>query len=318
MILVSGASGFLGQRLLPMLCERGDSVIALYHSHLGTYKHPNLSYVQTDLMDSAEVCELMEEYDIHLIIDLAAIINYDQQSDTIDANKMMTRNLVNAAESKVEKYLKLSSIAALGSTQNTNELITENSPWDSKIKHSSYALGKKLSELEVWRAQAEGLQVMVLCPGVILGISDSASLSDSFTRTICKEQKYFTLGRSLYVDVDDVVAAILQCLDQWVDQGKYIIGNQNISFQELLNTASGVLEHEPPKYELKRKYSGLFRVMYNIKTRLQAKKTFVTRENMKNLFAVRNYDTSKFTKQYPHFVYTPLDESFAKFKIQIK
>ncbi|WP_449401278.1 SDR family oxidoreductase [Chryseobacterium wanjuense] len=40
--------------------------------------------------------------------------------------------------------------------------------FNPKLEHSAYALSKHLSEMEVWRASAEGLNVVIINPGMII------------------------------------------------------------------------------------------------------------------------------------------------------
>ncbi len=315
-ILVSGASGFVGQHLLPHLIAQGHNIIGLIHKNTPQYRHENLSYIAVDLTDVSDVLHQLESVDPALIIDLAAIIDYSKKNreETIAKNVIMTNNLVNWALSKNAQYLKLSSIAALGEANEPHQIIDENNVWDDDLRHSSYAMAKYLSELEVWRGFAEGLDVAVLNPGIILGRGVKGALSDNFSRTITEPQKYYTHGKSLYVDVMDVVQAISTVVQQWQTGAKYIIGAENITFAKLLFTAADSLGFPRPHRELKSGFSNLFRVLFNLKSKLQGKDAFLSKENVQNLFAVKNFNTDKFTKMYPDFGYTELSTTLKRIK----
>ncbi len=313
-IIVSGASGFVGQHLLPRLLASGHRVIGLVHSSRPSLQHEHLDYLQVDLTDTSDVLDKLHSLSADMIIDLAAIIDYDRsrRQSIISRNIDMTRNLVNTALEHPTRYLKVSSIAALGRPLAPELHIDEDTPWDDDAHHSSYAMAKYLSELEVWRGYAEGLEVMVLNPGIILGISHTDAISNSFSCTIIQPQKYYTLGKTLYVDVEDLVTVIELMIAQWQTGEQYIIGGLNISFRELLDTAAQTLDMPPPTRELQPWMSGLFRMVFNLKKKLQGKDGFLSTENVRSLFEIKNYDSSKFSLAFPEFSYTPLDSTLLR------
>ncbi len=313
-VLVSGSSGFVGQRLLPQLAADGHTVMGLTHSRSPLFIHPQVEYKSLDLEDLTAVTEVVADYAPELIIDLAAIIDYSgkRRSQTINRNINMTAHLTYAAQDQGCRYFKISSIAALDQPDSDSNLISENSTWDYKAKHSPYAEAKKYSELEVWRAYAEGLDVMVLCPGVILGVGDEQSISHNFSQTITQAQKYYTYGVSLYVDVEDLVQTIAALMTDWKSGSKYIVGGYNISFRTLLETAASAIGYEPPTRELKPWMSTLYRYFFNLKQGLKGEKGFVSRANMQSLYTQSYYAHDKLQQDYPQIKYAPLEETLRR------
>ena len=59
----------------------------------------------------------------------------------------------------------VSSIAVLDGLNENGEL-DESSDFNPKIDHSAYAISKHFSEMEVWRASAEGLNTVIVNPGI--------------------------------------------------------------------------------------------------------------------------------------------------------
>jgi nucleoside-diphosphate-sugar epimerase len=51
----------------------------------------------------------------------------------------------------------------------TETIITEASEWNPEKQHSDYAISKYGAEMEVLCAQQEGLDVIIVNPGVIIG-----------------------------------------------------------------------------------------------------------------------------------------------------
>jgi nucleoside-diphosphate-sugar epimerase len=67
----------------------------------------------------------------------------------------------------IKKLCHISSTAALGDVLST-ETITRSANGILK-KNSDYAISKYGAEMEVWRGQQEGLDVIIVNPGVIVG-----------------------------------------------------------------------------------------------------------------------------------------------------
>ncbi|MFL2573099.1 MAG: NAD-dependent epimerase/dehydratase family protein, partial [Flavobacteriales bacterium] len=100
---------------------------------------------------------------------------------------------------------------------------------------SNYAYSKYYAEQEVWRASSEGLDVVILNPSIILGPGNWNKGSSKIFQTIYNGLKFYTSGKSGYVDVADVAKITLQFLSNKVKNERYILNGTNISFKEAFN-----------------------------------------------------------------------------------
>ena len=83
----------------------------------------------------------------------------------------------------------MSSIAAIG--ESSNEDITENTEWNPEIEKTPYSYSKHGSEMEVWRASQEGVPVVIINPGIIIG----NNLNNSQVQKIIKNKfNFYTSG----------------------------------------------------------------------------------------------------------------------------
>ncbi len=316
MILLAGASGFLGQHLCRYLCDQEKKVAGIYHSSSPSFQHENLHYYKIDLLDYHSLEECVQSLPIEIIIDAAAQVSYGNSGDSLIQNNVrMTENLANIALQESIALLKISSIAALGSPDEDG-LIHEDSQWDPKEWHSAYALSKKQSEMEIWRAMAEGLEAMILCPGIILGLGNPSSMSDKFTRVLLSDNKYYTEGASLFIDVQDLCRMIGLCLDTWKPGEKYIAGGNNLDFKTLVNAVDEAKGIKTSKIGISEWMGIPFMMFYNLGKILQGKKSILNKETRKMLFSNEQYATDKFQKEFPDFQYTPIVDSFRNFLAQ--
>lgn len=78
-ILVTGSNGLLGQKLVKLLLEQGQEVVATSRgSNRIDYLDAPLEYCEMDITDEAEVSAVMAKYSPDVVIHTAAMTNVDQ------------------------------------------------------------------------------------------------------------------------------------------------------------------------------------------------------------------------------------------------
>ena len=71
-------------------------------------------------------------------------------------------------EKGIKKFLQVSSVSAFG-RYDIKHPINEETKWIEHDENTNYAIAKNRSELEVWRGQEEGLNMVIVNPATILG-----------------------------------------------------------------------------------------------------------------------------------------------------
>ena len=184
MVLVTGATGILGRVIALELLKQGKNVCATkrkssnleevkdsyrFYTDQPDFYFDKIQWMDVDFEDLDSLREAL--IDIDQVYHCAAIVSFNPQDDKAmnKTNVDGTRNLLYAVEnSTVEKFLFVSSIAVLDG-YNEQGMMDENSDFNPKLNHSGYAISKHLSEMEVWRASAEGLNTVIINPGLIIG-----------------------------------------------------------------------------------------------------------------------------------------------------
>jgi nucleoside-diphosphate-sugar epimerase len=134
-----------------------------------------------------------------------------------------------ALENNVHKLCFVSSIAACGKGQSN-----ENSVWTDSPVRSPYSRSKYYSEQEVWNGIKEGLNAVIVNPGVILGVSGTNSGSSQLFSQVKKGLLFFTHGGSGYVDVRDVANAMTQLVQSDISGERFILVAENCSNKDIL------------------------------------------------------------------------------------
>ena len=260
MTLVTGATGILGRVIVLELLKRGKTVRATKRktSNLEEVRHSFKFYTENpdeffnkiewvdidfDDIDSLKIAVNGVEEVYHC----AAKVSFhpDARKKMYHTNINGTKNLLYACEnSSVKKFCFVSSIAVLDGF-NENGMMDEESDFNSKLEHSAYAESKHFSEMEVWRASAEGLNVVIVNPGMIIGSGNwnesSGLIYENFT-------KGFTFsGGTSYVDVRDVAKISVELMEKNIFGERFILISENKRYSEMTNFVRNKLGKSTPK-----------------------------------------------------------------------
>ena len=260
MTLVTGATGILGRVIVLELLKRGKTVRATKRktSNLEEVRHSFKFYTENpdeffnkiewvhidfDDIDSLKIAVNGVEEVYHC----AAKVSFhpDARKKMYHTNIDGTKNLLYACEnSSVKKFCFVSSIAVLDGF-NENGMMDEDSDFNSKLEHSAYAESKHFSEMEVWRASAEGLNVVIVNPGMIIG---SGNWNESSGLIYEKFTKGFTFsGGTSYVDVRDVAKISVELMEKNIFGERFILISENKRYSEMTNFVRNKLGKSTPK-----------------------------------------------------------------------
>ena len=249
MILVTGATGILGRVIVLELLKQGKKVRATKRksSNINDVKHSFQFYTENpeeffnkiewidvdfDDIDSLKTALINVEEVYHC----AAKVSFhpDDRKEMYHSNIVGTRNLLFACEnSSVKKFCFVSSVAVLDGTDE-NGKVTEDSNFNPKLHHSKYAKSKHFSEMEVWRASAEGLKTLIINPGVIIGSGNWQSSSGEIFGTF-EKFPYAMSGSSNYVDVRDVANIAIALMERNIFGERFLIISENKKLVEVAN-----------------------------------------------------------------------------------
>ena len=156
-----------------------------------------------------------------------------------------TKNLLFACEgSGVKKFCFVSSIAVLDGVNEKDET-DENSDYNQKLDHSAYAVSKHFSEMEVWRAAAEGLNTVIVNPGIIIGSGNWTQSSGMLFANLAKP--YTFSGGASYVDVRDVAKASIELMDNNIFNERFILISENKRYAEVASYVRQKMGLSSPK-----------------------------------------------------------------------
>lgn len=265
MILVTGGTGLVGAHLLYKLSLTEPKIRAIYRSekkidkarHVFSYFTKDvdtlfnkIEWVEGDILNVPKLEEAFQ--DITKVYHSAALVSFDPNDyyKLRKTNIEGTANIVNLClANQIEKLCYVSSVAVLG--KEGNDIITERTDWNPNADNSVYSITKYGAEMEVWRGTQEGLNAVIVNPGIILGGGFWKLGSGALFRKIYQGMKYYTTGLLGYVDVNDVADGMILLMNSDISNERFIMVADNWSFKDFSVMVADKLNVIPPKKEAK-------------------------------------------------------------------
>lgn len=311
MILVTGGTGLVGAHLLLHLIENGENVRAIYRTQKNIEKTKSvfdfykktalfekINWLEADILDVPSLENAFIE--ITEVYHCAALISFNPKDEERlrKTNIEGTANIVNFSIAKeVEKFCYMSSIAALGDIASHETHITEETDWNPEKPHSDYAISKYGAEMEVWRGQQEGLNVIIANPGVILGPPQLASIFEQGSSEIYKKVanglSFYTLGNTGFISIDDVVKTTFQLMKSDIKNERFTLIAENIVFRDILNTMADTLKVKRPHIHAKPFFMNLLWISDFVFSNLFFRKRSITKATAKASYSTNLYSNEK-------------------------
>ncbi|HPH90816.1 MAG TPA: NAD-dependent epimerase/dehydratase family protein [Ferruginibacter sp.] len=312
MILVTGGAGLVGKELIQQLLNKGNPVTAIFNkTALPSFNTDLLQQVKCNILDVQGLEEIMQQHRIEQVYHCAAIVTFNpsRKYELFKINIEGTANVVNAAlNTGVKKLVHVSSVAALGRIRE-NEAITEKMNWTEETSNSNYGKSKYMAELEVWRGIAEGLEAVMVNPTMILGYGDWNTGSSQMFKSVYNEFPWYAEGVTGYVDVRDVVKAMIALMESNINAERFIISAEDRSFKEVFTLMASAFGKKAPHKKVTPFIAKVVWRLEAIKSLFSGKDPLVTKETAKTALATVHFDNSKLKKFLPGFTYRTIEET---------
>jgi dihydroflavonol-4-reductase len=243
-LLVTGATGFLGSTLVPLLRAAGHEVRALTRSGAPIAE---VEIVKGDVRDPDAVRRALSG--VEGLYHLAGLVS----RDPADARKMYelhvdgTRNLLAAAaRAKLQRIVLASSSGTIGVSRVRRVATEEDGYPIETVGRWPYYLSKIYEEKIAVELARHGLPVVILNPSLLLGPGDArmSSTQDIF-RFLMGRIPVLPRGGISFVDVRDAAQAFLAALTRGNVGERHLLGAANWEFSEFF-ARLGRIAHRPP------------------------------------------------------------------------
>lgn len=312
MILVTGGTGLVGSHLLYHLLLENDSVRAIhqknsdlnavknvfqYYGAKGDELFNRIRWVEAELNDVPEL-EIAFE-DVHQVYHAAALVSFLSR----DYQKMRriniegTTNIVNLCIcNQVEKLCFVSSVAAI-ENEASGVIMDESDNWNSATDKSGYAITKYGAEMEVWRASQEGVPVVIVNPGVIIGSGFWHKGSGRMFTKVQKGLKFYTTGITGFVGVQDVVKIMQGLMNSNTINQRFIVVSENLSYKQVLQSIAKALNKDKPSIRINRLMSECIWRIEFLRSKITLSPPLLTKRTARSALANHPYTADKIRKE---------------------
>jgi dihydroflavonol-4-reductase len=309
-ILITGITGLFGSQLAKEFSQAGNiHGLRRNSSDLGLLENNSeVTWHEGDLMDVDSLLEALKGID--LVIHSAGMVSFSPRDSeaVFQVNTMGTSNLVNAMLiSGVYKLIHVSSVAAIGRTAGIQE-VNENFKWTDSPLNTDYAVSKYRAELEVWRGQQEGLQVLVVNPSILLGKISSRRSSTAVLDYVMEENKFYPLGSLNYIDVRDAAKITWLLFEKGAWGQRFILNKESLSYFEFFNNAARVFSKKAPKIPVNGTWAVLVSRIIGFLRFFGLTKNQLTKQSAR-IAQQKIYFQNQKVNRLLGFTYTPLEDS---------
>jgi nucleoside-diphosphate-sugar epimerase len=326
LVLVTGATGMLGSRVVYDLVVLGFRVRAIYRNpkrisqfekNISYYTHEPqkvssvVEWVHADVTEYASLTDALEG--VTTVYHCAAMVSFYKPDRPLmyEVNIYGTEKLVNACVLKgVQKLCHVSSVAALGKAEE-GKMVDEETNWLPSKRNTGYSIAKYYSEMQTWRGMHEGLDVVVVNPSIILGPGDWTSGSPAFFDQIYRGLKFYTTGLTGFVDVRDVSKAMLMLTNEHLSEAKgnrFLLSSANYSYKKMFELIARALNVKAPPVKAGKFLTAIAWRAALVAAKLSGKKPLITKENVRNASNQTYFDGSRIEKDFD-FQYREIPET---------
>jgi dihydroflavonol-4-reductase len=248
-VLVTGATGFVGSWVVRELASRGHSVRALARaqSNLRNLEGVEVEVVRGDVLHPASVARAVEGCEglVHAA-GVPHLLGGDERQKEVNVRGVEVV-LSAALQAGVQRAVVTSSTAAMGGSLEP-ELADEASPLRAAERGIEYFASKLAGEEKALAFFERGLPVVVVRPSFVLGPGDVYRSSASLVLALARGRlPFYVEGGASFCDVRDVARGHVEALARGKPGEPYILGGTNLTITDLVRRVAQASGVAPPR-----------------------------------------------------------------------
>jgi dihydroflavonol-4-reductase len=246
---LTGASGFLGRHLAPLLAGRFRLRVLVRPQQ----RVPHLDALDCERVEGRldEVAALQRGCDgAAVVVHAAALVSFrrEDRAAMFKTNAGGTGDLAMAAlRARVQRFLHVSTISAVA-WRDRPEPVDEDAPFNFGPLRIGYCDSKFAAERRVLEECKRGLDAVIVNPPSLYGAGDRRKGDDSLlTAVLDGRVRRAPPGGLNVAAVGDVCQGIVAALERGRRGERYLLGGENLTGAELLARIARVVGARPPK-----------------------------------------------------------------------
>lgn len=245
---ITGATGFIGRRLVERLLGDQHAVTALYRKDARLLSSRVEKVRGTLDNDITTLARLLRGHDV--LFHLAAMNSNDPADlgDLLRVNGEAMRKLLAAArEAFVPRCVLVSTAGTLGvSTTGQFPLDESAAASDEFVRRNPFIRSKLLAEAHAREAACAGQSVVTVNLGTVFGSHDPTTYPGSLVRRVSRSRVLLLPpGGDNVIDVDDVVDGIVLAALRGRKGTRYVLGGENLPYRTIIDRIATAVGQRP-------------------------------------------------------------------------
>ncbi len=252
-VLVTGATGFLGEHLCRVLVDRGHTVRGLARTRSAILADLGVEHIRGDVLSGPELDRALGG--VTAVFHLAGAVSRDPD----DAQRMMrlhidgTRRVLERMAAAGVRRMVLASTSGTIGVSKDEAIVDESAPYAEEIVAGwPYYTSKIYQErLAFEHGTRLAIEVVAVNPSLLLGPGDRRLSSTGDVRKFLKRQiPTIPDGGLSFVDVRDAAEATAAALERGRAGERYLLGGPNWTTKEFFARLGRIANIAPPRLKL--------------------------------------------------------------------
>ena len=316
-LFITGATGYIGHLIAREAISRGYIVHALVRNPASAFfpKHEKITPFIGDITDKASIERAMTGCD--KVIHSAAVTKFVDKDPSIfyRVNVGGTRNVLEVALSlKVKRFVFTSTGAVLGPSGKYP--VTESDPRVAAFEND-YEISKHWAEQLVKEYSRKGLYSVIVAAPRVYGPGPETTgnpINKLIQKIMAMRTGFMPSCADVvanYAFVDDVVKGHFMAMDKGLGGEKYILGGENISYEQFFDTISDCSDNKIKIIRIPVKLLKVWSVLHSLSYKIRGRSTQISPKIISRLTQNRALSCEKANKQLGYSI-TPFTEGIQK------
>lgn len=254
-VLVTGPDGVLGSNLVRELIARSYevSVLLLEKGKSPTLEGLAIKKYYGNILDLPEIEHCFENQDIIIHCAAATSVFPARNENVNKVNIQGTKNIIEAVKKhNIQRLIYVGTANSFGFGSSLEDLGKEGNTYKSLKYGLDYMDSKrKAQEIILEEVKQNGLPAVIVNPTFMIGPYDSRPSSGLMILALHKGKvPGYTTGGKNYIAVKDAAFAIANAITMGKIGECYILGNENLTYQEAFNKISSAIGAKAPTRKL--------------------------------------------------------------------
>ena len=253
-VLVTGPDGLLGSNLVRVLIDKGyETRVLVQHGKNGNSLNGlDVEVIRGDILDYNSLVSAVDGCSVVLHAAANTSTNPPRSSTVRNINIEGTKNILRAVRKRgIERFVHVGTTNSFGfgSKDNPGD---ETFPYTAgKYKLDYFNSKYEAQQIVLREVEEHGLPAVIVNPTFLVGPYDSKPGFGAVIIALCYQKlKTVPVGGRNYIHVRDVAVGIVNAITMGRTGQCYILGNQNLSYEEVFNMVCRILDVPPPNFHV--------------------------------------------------------------------